>query len=81
MGLDGSGNVLRRFGLQLVRGAGAAGRPGDRGGAEAAHGLIASLREGYSMAQASLGRSAGLKLFSTSSVLLILAGTLGKYPR
>ena len=41
--------VLRRFGLQLVRGAGAAGRPGDRGGAEAAHGLIASLREGYSV--------------------------------
>ena len=41
--------VLRRFGLQLVRGAGAAGRRGDRGGAEAAHGLIASLREGYSV--------------------------------
>ena len=41
--------VLRRFGLQLVRGAGASGRPGDRGGAEAAHGLIASLREGYSV--------------------------------
>ena len=41
--------VLRRFGLQLVRGAGAAGRPGDRGGAEAAHGLIASLRESYSV--------------------------------
>ena len=41
--------VLRRFGLQLVRGAGAAGRSGDRGGAEAAHGLIASLREGFSV--------------------------------
>ena len=41
--------VLRRFGLQLVRGAGSAGRRGDRGGAEAAHGLIASLREGYSV--------------------------------
>ena len=42
--------VLRRFGLGLVRGAGAAGRSGDRGGAEAAHGLIASLREGFSVA-------------------------------
>ncbi len=44
--------VLRRFGLGLVRGAGAAGRVGgrDRGGAEAAHGLIASLREGFSVA-------------------------------
>ena len=36
--------------LGLVRGAGAAGRSGDRGGAEAAHGLIASLREGFSVA-------------------------------
>jgi 3-deoxy-D-manno-octulosonic-acid transferase len=42
--------VLRRFGLGLVRGAGSAGRPRDRGGAEAAHGLIASLREGFSIA-------------------------------
>lgn len=44
--------ILRRFGLGLVRGAGAAGRGGsrDRGGAEAAHGLIASLREGFSIA-------------------------------
>jgi len=44
--------VLRHFGLGLVRGAGAAGRRGgrDRGGAEAAHGLIASLREGFSVA-------------------------------
>jgi 3-deoxy-D-manno-octulosonic-acid transferase len=44
--------VLRYFGLGLVRGAGAAGRSGgrDRGGAEAAHGLIASLREGFSIA-------------------------------
>ena len=44
--------VLRHFGLGLVRGAGAAGRRGgrDRGGAEAAHGLIASLREGFSIA-------------------------------
>ena len=42
--------VLRHFGL--VRGAGAAGRHDgrDRGGAEAAHGLIASLREGFSVA-------------------------------
>jgi 3-deoxy-D-manno-octulosonic-acid transferase len=42
--------VLRRFGLGLVRGAGSAGRPRDRGGAEAAHGLVASLREGFSIA-------------------------------
>jgi 3-deoxy-D-manno-octulosonic-acid transferase len=42
--------ILRRFGLGLVRGAGAAGRGRDRGGAEAAHGLIASLREGFSIA-------------------------------
>lgn len=44
--------VLRNFGLELVRGAGAAGRSGgrERGGAEAAHGLIASLREGFSVA-------------------------------
>jgi 3-deoxy-D-manno-octulosonic-acid transferase len=33
-----------------VRGAGSAGRGRDRGGAEAAHGLIASLREGFSIA-------------------------------
>jgi 3-deoxy-D-manno-octulosonic-acid transferase len=45
--------ILRSFGLGLVRGAGAAGRGSggrDRGGAEAAHGLIASLREGFSIA-------------------------------
>jgi 3-deoxy-D-manno-octulosonic-acid transferase len=44
--------VLRYFGLGLVRGAGAAGRSGgrDRGGAEAVHELIASLREGFSVA-------------------------------
>ncbi|HSD92541.1 MAG TPA: DUF374 domain-containing protein [Methyloceanibacter sp.] len=44
--------ILRHFGLGLVRGAGAAGRIGgrDRGGVEAAHGLIASLREGFSIA-------------------------------
>lgn len=45
--------ILRRFGLGLVRGAGAAGRSSGgryRGGAEAAHGLIASLREGFSIA-------------------------------
>jgi 3-deoxy-D-manno-octulosonic-acid transferase len=44
--------ILKHFGLGLVRGAGAAGRVGgrDRGGAEAAHGLIASLREGFSIA-------------------------------
>jgi 3-deoxy-D-manno-octulosonic-acid transferase len=42
--------ILKHFGLGLVRGAGAAGRKRDRGGAEAAHGLIASLREGFSIA-------------------------------
>ena len=42
--------ILRHFCLGLVRGAGAAGRGRDRGGAEAAHGLIASLREGFSIA-------------------------------
>ena len=42
--------ILKHFGLGLVRGAGAAHRKRDRGGAEAAHGLIASLREGYSIA-------------------------------
>ena len=41
--------VLRKFGLGLIRGAGAAGRR-DRGGAEAAHGAVASLREGFSVA-------------------------------
>ena len=42
--------ILRHFGLGLVRGAGSAGRGRDRGGAEAAHGVIASLREGFSIA-------------------------------
>jgi len=42
--------VLRRFGLELIRGAGAGSRRRDRGGAEAAHGAVASLREGYSIA-------------------------------
>lgn len=42
--------VLRRFGLGLIRGAGAGERKRDRGGAEAAHGAVASLREGFSIA-------------------------------
>lgn len=42
--------VLRGFGLELIRGAGAGERRRDRGGAEAAHGAVASLREGYSVA-------------------------------
>jgi 3-deoxy-D-manno-octulosonic-acid transferase len=42
--------VLRHFGLDLIRGAGAAGRRRDRGGAEAAHGAVASLRENFSIA-------------------------------
>jgi 3-deoxy-D-manno-octulosonic-acid transferase len=41
--------VLRRFGLGLIRGAGAGTRRRDRGGAEAAHGAVASLREGFSI--------------------------------
>jgi 3-deoxy-D-manno-octulosonic-acid transferase len=42
--------VLRHFRLELIRGAGAGERKRDRGGAEAAHGAVASLREGYSIA-------------------------------
>lgn len=42
--------VLRRFRLELIRGAGAGMRKRDRGGAEAAHGAVASLREGFSIA-------------------------------
>lgn len=42
--------VLRRFKLELIRGAGAGTRRRDRGGAEAAHGAVASLRENYSIA-------------------------------
>jgi 3-deoxy-D-manno-octulosonic-acid transferase len=42
--------VLRRFGLGLIRGAGAGGRRRDRGGTEAAHGAVASLRQNFSIA-------------------------------
>jgi 3-deoxy-D-manno-octulosonic-acid transferase len=42
--------VLRYFGLGLIRGAGAGTRRRDRGGAEAAHGAVASLRENFSIA-------------------------------
>lgn len=42
--------VLRNFGLGLIRGAGAGTRRRDRGGAEAAHGAVASLREDFSIA-------------------------------
>jgi 3-deoxy-D-manno-octulosonic-acid transferase len=42
--------VLRSFRLELIRGAGAGERKRDRGGAEAAHGAVASLREGFSIA-------------------------------
>ncbi len=42
--------VLRHFKLELIRGAGAGTRRRDRGGAEAAHGAIASLRENVSIA-------------------------------
>jgi 3-deoxy-D-manno-octulosonic-acid transferase len=41
--------VLRYFGLALICGAGAGTRRRDRGGAEAAHGAVASLREGFSI--------------------------------
>ena len=47
---EGFARVLRRFGLGLIRGAGAGTRRRDRGGAEAAHGAVASLREGFSIA-------------------------------
>jgi 3-deoxy-D-manno-octulosonic-acid transferase len=47
---EGLARVLRRFGLGLIRGAGAGGRKRDRGGAEAAHGAVASLRENFSIA-------------------------------
>jgi 3-deoxy-D-manno-octulosonic-acid transferase len=42
--------VLRYFGLELIRGAGSGIRKRDRGGAEAAHGAVASLRENFSIA-------------------------------
>jgi 3-deoxy-D-manno-octulosonic-acid transferase len=42
--------VLRHFKLELIRGAGAGTRKRDRGGVEAAHGAVASLREGFSIA-------------------------------
>ena len=42
--------VLRQFRLGLIRGAGAGTRRRDRGGAEAAHGAVASLRENFSIA-------------------------------
>jgi len=47
---EGMARVLRRFSLGLIRGAGAGERRRDRGGAEAAHGAVASLREGFSIA-------------------------------
>lgn len=47
---EGFARVLRRFGLELIRGAGAGERKRDRGGAEAAHGAVASLRQGFSIA-------------------------------
>lgn len=47
---EGLALILRRFGLELIRGAGAGSRRRDRGGAEAAHGAVASIREGYSIA-------------------------------
>jgi 3-deoxy-D-manno-octulosonic-acid transferase len=47
---EGLARVLRHFHLGLIRGAGAGERKRDRGGAEAAHGAVASLREGFSIA-------------------------------
>jgi len=44
------GVVLRRFGLRLIRGAGAASRRKDRGGAHAFRAAIQTLREGRSVA-------------------------------
>lgn len=47
---EGLARVLRHFRLGLIRGAGAGRRRRDRGGAEAAHGAVASLRENFSIA-------------------------------
>ena len=44
------GAMLRHFGMQLVRGAGAAGRGKDRGGAHAYMAAVQALREGRSLA-------------------------------
>lgn len=44
------GAVLRRFGMQLIRGAGAAGRRKDRGGVHAYRAAVQTLREGRSLA-------------------------------
>lgn len=44
------GYTLRRFGINLIRGAGAAGRGKDRGGSHAYRAAVQSLREGRSVA-------------------------------
>src|SRR5262245_36481749 len=64
--------VLRHFGLGLIRGAGAGGRRRDRGGAEAAHGAVASLREDFSVAMTAdippgLARNCGLGIVMIGS--------------
>ena len=43
------GAVLREFGMQLIRGAGAGGRRKDRGGVHAFRAAVQSLREGRSV--------------------------------
>ena len=44
------GEALKRFGMQLIRGAGAAGRGKDRGGSHAYRAAIQALREGRAVA-------------------------------
>ena len=46
---EGLAEAIRQFGLGLIRGAGAGGRSGDRGGAAAARGALTSLRDGFSV--------------------------------
>jgi 3-deoxy-D-manno-octulosonic-acid transferase len=65
--------VLRHFGLELIRGAGAGTRKRDRGGAEAAHGAVASLRENFSIAMTAdvppgPARKCGLGIVTISSL-------------
>ena len=44
------GEALKRFDMQLIRGAGAAGRDKDRGGSHAYRAAIQALREGRAVA-------------------------------
>ena len=50
------GEALKRFGMQLIRGAGAAGRGKDRGGSHAYQSAIQALREGRAVAMTPMCR-------------------------